>query len=111
LGEGHRLTLLIYEATSGFPPEELYGLVSQLRRCSASVSANVAEGCGRSDDAELNRFRLISMGPASEPEHRLLLAHDLGYLAPKQHRGLSQKTPEVKRMLSTSVTKLRHNPS
>ena len=100
----------VYEATSGFPREELYGLVTQLRRCSASIPANIAEGCGRSGDAELNRFMLISRGSASELEYHLLLAHDLGYLDSGQHRDLTDNAQRVKRMLSTFVTKLRHSP-
>ena len=72
---------------------------------------NIAEGCGRSGDAELCRFMLISMGSASELEYHLLLANDLGYLDPQQYRDLSRKTREVKRMLSTFITKLRRNPS
>lgn len=108
--KGHRLTLSIYEATGKLPRGELYGLTSQLRRCSASIPANIAEGCGRSGDAELGRFMLISMGSASELEYHLLLANDLGYLDPQQYRELSRKTREVKRMLSTFIIKLRHNP-
>ncbi len=107
--KGHRLTLRVYEATGRFPRQEMYGLASQLRRCSASIPANIAEGCGRSGDAELNRFMLISMGSASELEYHLLLARDLSYLDSKQHRDLSQRTQEVKRMLSTFITKLRHS--
>jgi four helix bundle protein len=109
--EGHRLTLRVYEVTGGFPREELYGIVSQLRRCSAAIPANIAEGCGRSGDAELSRFMLIAMGSASELEYHLLLANDLGYLDPKDYRDLSKTTQEVKRMLSTFVTKLRPNPT
>ncbi|HEX2180771.1 MAG TPA: four helix bundle protein [Rubrobacteraceae bacterium] len=95
----HRLTLAVYEATGTFPPEETYGLTAQLRRCSASVPANIAEGCGRSGDAELARFMLISMGSASELE----------YLDARKHRRHSRQTREVKRMLSTFITRLRHN--
>jgi four helix bundle protein len=109
--EGHRLTLRVYEVTGGFPREELYGVVSQLRRCSASIPANIAEGCGRSGDAELHRFMLIAMGSASELEYHLLLANDLGYLTPDSYRDLSDATQKVKRMLSTFVTKLRPTPS
>jgi len=107
--KGHRLTLRVYEATGGFPQTETYGLASQLRRCSASIPANIAESCGRSGDAELGRFMLISMGSASELEYHLLLARDLDYLSPKQYRDLSHRTQEIKRMLSTFITRLRQS--
>ena len=109
--EGHELTLRVYEVTGGFPREEVYGIVSQLRRCSASVPANIAEGCGRSGDAELHRFMLIAMGSASELEYHLLLSHDLGCLDPQNYDNLSKATQEVKRILSTFVTKLRRTPT
>jgi len=106
--KAHRRALSVYEATGVFPREELYGVTTQLRRCSASIPANIAEGCGRSGDAELGRFMLIAMGSASELEYHLLLAHDLGYLRPQQHQNLEQETQQIKRMLSNFVTRLRH---
>jgi four helix bundle protein len=51
---------------------------------------------------------LISMGSASELEYHLLLARDLGYLNSQQYPDLSKRTQEIKRMLSTFITKLRH---
>jgi four helix bundle protein len=82
--KSHRLVLAIYKVTGVFPREETYGLTAQLRRCSASIPANIAEGCGRSGEAELGRFMLISMGSATELEYHLLLARDLGYLDSQQ---------------------------
>ena len=107
--KGHLLTLAVYEATGGFLRNELHGLMTQLRRCSASIPANIAEGCGRDGEAELGRFMLISMGSSSELEYHLLLARDLGYLDAQRYRNLSQRTQEVKRMLSTFMTRLRHS--
>ena len=89
----------------------MYGLASQLRRCSASIPANIAEGCGKSGDAELGRFLLISMGSASELEYHLLLAHDFGYLGPAQHQNLTLQTQEIKKMLSTFIKALRQTPT
>ena len=45
--KAHKLTLEAYKITQAFPREELYGLTSQIRRSSASIGANIAEGCGR----------------------------------------------------------------
>jgi four helix bundle protein len=103
----HRLVLDVYEATGAFPREETYGLTAQLRRCCASIPANIAEGCGRSGAPELGRFMLIAMGSASELEYHLLLAHDLGYLDTRNYQRLSQEAEEVKRMLSTLITRVR----
>ena len=72
--KAHLLTLEIYKATASFPTEERYGLTSQLRRSSASIAANIAEGFGRGGNAELARFFQIGMGSASEVEYHILLA-------------------------------------
>jgi four helix bundle protein len=54
--KGHQLTLKIYNITKTFPKEEVYGLTSQMRRASSSIPTNMAEGCGRNSNAELQRF-------------------------------------------------------
>jgi four helix bundle protein len=98
--KAHSLTLNVYKATMSFPKEELYGLTSQIRRSSASIPTNIAEGCGRNGEAELARFISISMGSASELEYQLLLAHDLNYLDQDTYTNLHEKVIEVKRMLA-----------
>lgn len=75
------MTLEIYKVTRKFPREELYSLTSQTRRSAPSISANIAESCGRSGAAELNRYLQIAMGSASELEFHILMAHDLGFLS------------------------------
>lgn len=105
--KAHELTLIVYQVTRTFPREELYGLTSQLRRCSASIPANLAEGCGREGEAEFARFCSIAMGSASELEYHLLLAKDLRLIKPKDHVDLSQRATEVKRMLTGLLQKLR----
>lgn len=105
--KAHQLTLSIYQATSKFPKEELYGLTSQIRRSCASIPANIAEGCGRNGDAELARFLQIAMGSASELEYHLLLAHDLKILETPEYESLASRTIEVKRMLTSFIQKLK----
>ena len=76
--KAHELTIAIYKRTRTFPVDEMYGLTSQIRRASASIGANIAEGCGRRSDPEMKRFIQIARGSASEVEYHLLLARDLG---------------------------------
>ena len=104
--KAHQLTLAVYQLTKDFPREERYGLSSQLRRCSSSIPANLAEGCGRNGDAEFARFCSIAMGSASELEYHLLLAKDLKLIQPKDYADLAQRAIEVKRMLTALLQKL-----
>jgi len=103
----HKLTLKIYSITQGFPKAELYGLVSQIRRSSASIPTNLAEGCGRNSKAETIQFFNIAIGSASELEYQLLLAHDLNYLEEKTYLDLSGELIEVRRMLYGLFLKLK----
>lgn len=95
----HDLTLRIYRATRAFPSDERFGLTAQLRRGSASIAANIAEGCGRRSPAELARFLVTALGSAYEVEYHLLLAKDLSYLSAELHRGLQRDVVDIKRML------------
>jgi four helix bundle protein len=105
--KSHQLTLAVYRATANFPPHELYGLTSQIRRACASIPANIAEGCGREGRAELARFLQVSMGSTSELEYHFLLAHDLGFVGEKDYELLASSVVELKRMLSSFIRKLR----
>jgi four helix bundle protein len=98
--KAHALTLDVYRATQSFPRHELYSLTSQIRRASASIGVNIAQGSGKNSRPELARFLQIATGSASEPAYHLLLSRDLGYLAPEVYRQLSQQVVEAKKMLS-----------
>jgi four helix bundle protein len=104
--KAYALTLAVYKASGRFPREEQFGLTSQLRRAAASVPTNIAEGCGRSGEAELARFFHIAMGSASELECELMLARDLGYLEADDYGRLVTEVTEVKRMLTSFIQKL-----
>jgi len=105
--KAHKLKLYIYKTTSRFPREELYGLTSQLRRASASIPANIAEGFGRGGNAELARFLQIGMGSAYEMEYHALLAKDLGLISVDVSDRLNTQIVEVKRMLAALLLKVR----
>jgi four helix bundle protein len=105
--KAHQLTLVVYKTTRNFPQNELYGLTSQMRRASASIPTNIAEGCGRETEAELARFMYIALGSASELEYQCLLAHDLNFLSDSVYQDLHNKATEVKRMLTAFIKKLK----
>ena len=103
----HDLTLRVHELTSRFPREEIYGLTSQIRRASASIPTNIAEGCGRDSSAELVRFLQIAMGSASETEYLILLVHDLKYLSDDQYVELTDTIVSLKKMLTALLRNIR----
>ena len=106
--KAHKLTLAIYRGTCDFPKEERFGLTSQIRRSSASIAANLAEGCGRRSDGEMARFIQISMGSGSELSYHLLLARDLDFLKNAEYSRLNTDLEEVMRMLSSLSQKIRN---
>ena len=107
--KSHALSLGIYKATAAFPKEELYGLISQMRRAVVSIAANIAEGCGRGGNADFARFLQIAFGSASELEYLLLLSRDIEYLKPADYERYSADVMEIKRMLTGLMQKLRED--
>lgn len=100
------MALDVYRATQRFPSDERFGLTSQMRRASISVSANIAEGCGRSGERDLARFLRIATGSASELECELLLSRDLHLLDEQIAADLLSRTEEIKRMLTSLIRKV-----
>ena len=105
--KAHKLTLDVYTCSKAFPREETYGLTSQMRRASASIGMNIAEGCCRKGGTEMARFLQIAIGSASEVEYQLLLAYDLEYLRNPEYDRLAIQVVEVKRMLSSLMQKVK----
>ena len=105
--KAHDLTSMIYKGTRTFPSDELYGLTSQIRRASASIAANIAEGCGRRSDPEMKRFVQIARGSVNELEYHLLLARDLQFLTPDEFKEFEGKILEIQRMLAALAQRLQ----
>ncbi len=105
--KAHEVALKTYKLTESYPKGELYGLTSQFRRAAVSISANIAEGCGRGSDPDFARFLQIAMGSASELEYELLLSRDLGYLKSEDQEKLNADIHEIKQMLASLLKKLR----
>ncbi|HYL11841.1 MAG TPA: four helix bundle protein [Terriglobales bacterium] len=104
--KAHRLTLAIYKLTAAFPRYQLYGLTSQIRRCSASIGANIAEGCGKRGNNEFQRYLQIASGSASELDYHLLLARGLEFLPDAEYQGAARELLELRRMLTSLLNKI-----
>lgn len=77
--KAHQLVLQIYTATKTFPKEELFGVVSQIRRSAVSVPANIAEGFRRRTRADKQHFLTMAHGSLEETRYYLYLSRDLDY--------------------------------
>ncbi len=95
--KAHQLALQIYKTTKGFPKEELFGVVSQIRRSSVSVPANIAEGFRKRTRAEKQRYLTIAHGSLEETRYYLLLSRDLGYC---EVSGIMKLVDEVGKLLT-----------
>lgn len=82
--EARKLVKIVYTICQKFPSEEMYGLTSQIKRCSISVPSNIAEGCGRQSSKETIHFLHISRGSLFELETQLYLASDLEFLSDEE---------------------------
>ncbi len=103
----HNLVLDIYSLTKSFPKDELFGLTSQMRRSSASISTNIAEGCGRNSDAEMSRFLVIAQGSAAELEYQIILSKDLSYISLETFNKLTLELTEIRKMINTFTQKIK----
>jgi len=82
--KAHDFVLGVYHLTRTFPKDETYGLVSQLRRASVSIPANIAEGFRKRGKADKVRFFNIAQGSLEEVRYYLILTRDLKYGDVKQ---------------------------
>jgi len=97
--KGHALALKLYRLSSKFPADERFGLISQIRRAAVSVPTNIAEGSKRRTRQEYARFLNIAEGSIVEVEYLLMLAKDLGYLAPLSAHESMNEVSEIAKML------------
>ena len=89
--EAHRLTKEVYKATEKFPRSELFGLISQMRRCAVSTTANIVEGQTRKSKKDFQHFLSIANGSLVELEYYFELSLDLGYLMKDQYETLEHQ--------------------
>ena len=99
----HQFVLDVYQYTKTYPKEELFGLVSQMRRCAVSIPSNIAEGYGRGTNAELIHFLYISLGSSNELDTQIILAFELSFINESQYKAVEDLNTEVNKMLASLI--------
>src|ERR1043165_7231634 len=89
--KGIDLVVIAYKATARFPTSEIYGLMSQIRRASTSIPANIAEGYGRGSRRDYAQFLFIAQGSLKELETHFIVAQKLAYFTASQAAKLLSK--------------------
>lgn len=101
------LAVDIYKVTRDYPRDELFAMVSQMRRAVTSISFNIAEGYGRGTSQETLRFLYIASGSASELDTQIILSERLGYISKNQTELLLEKITTVRKMISSLIASLK----
>lgn len=101
------LSIECYRATKRLPKDELYGLVSQIRRAAVSVAANIAEGHGRKHLGDYLHHLSVASGSLMELETHLLISERLRYISRQELEGLLAGAADINKMLSGLRAKLR----
>ncbi|EDP97133.1 four helix bundle protein [Kordia algicida OT-1] len=95
-----KLAVNIYKVTKKFPNEERFGLMSQMRRSSISISSNIAEGSGRNSGKDKARFTEIAFASLMELVNQLIIAYDLEFITKSQYEETRIDIEEIGRMLN-----------
>ena len=107
--KGHQLVLGIYKLSKLFPKEELFALVSQIRRAAVSITSNIAEGFGRNSEKEKLHFYSFAYGSLLEVQNQLLIAKDLGYIKLDEVEHLKAMSFEIGKMLQSLIRTIKRS--
>jgi four helix bundle protein len=105
--EAVALATLVYRITDSFPKSEIYGITSQMRRASVSISSNIAEGAARFSQKEFLQFLNIAGGSLSELDTQVEIARQLGYLGINELPEVESKIFTVSKLLSGLISNIR----
>ena len=90
----------IYEVTGIYPPEEKYGLVSQMRRAAVSIPSNIAEGAARQTNKDTLQFFIIARSSLSELDTQIELSCSFGIIDSNNYQNLQNQLDTVDSLLS-----------
>jgi len=105
--KANELSVKIFHLTKGLPKSEDYGLTSQIRRASNSISANIAEGYGRKTSKDKNGFYTIARGSIYETQSHLIYGLKIGYFHPEDTEYLINEYKQLIHDLNKLIASLR----
>jgi four helix bundle protein len=105
--ESHQLVLMTYRATIKFPKEEIFNLISQMRRAAVSISSNIAEGFSRQSYKEKVQFYSISLGSTTELQNQFMVARDLSYTTQGEYEKIAEQSVKVHKIINGLIKKSR----
>ena len=97
----------IYKLTDHFPKSEIYGLISQMRRCAVSIPSNIAEGRRRGSRKDYRHFLIIAYGSGAEIETQIEIAKRLRFNKNSDFIKVDSLLNEIMRMLNKMLSMLR----
>ena len=95
----------VYQLTSKFPKSEIYGLVSQMNRCSVSMASNIAEGSNRTQKHFIHYLN-ISLGSSFELQTQLLISHQNKFISTELTQQIENRIIEFQKMTTGFISKL-----
>jgi four helix bundle protein len=98
------LVYVIYDLTAKYPKDELYGLVSQVRRAAVSIPSNIAEGKGRFSDKEFVVFLCHARGSTYELQTQCLIARHMNYFSEQDFETLADRVANIGKMLNGLIS-------
>ena len=107
--EGHKLVIDIYKITKHFPSEEKFGLTDQIRRCSVSITSNIAEGFSRRTTKDKAQFYYMSLGSLTELQNQLIIVRDINYVTKKDFDLLAAQTVVVSKLINGMIKHVKKN--
>ena len=105
--EGHKLVLMVYDATKKFPKTEMYGLVDQMRRASVSITSNIAEGFSRHSYKDKAQFYVMAAGSITELQNQLAISQDVKYLDKKEAGDMLEQSEKTHKILNGLIRSSR----
>lgn len=101
--DGRVLVKEVYLLTKSLPDDEKFGLTSQIKRCSISITANIAEGCAKDSQKDFCRFLQISLGSSFELESHLILCQDLEIIDIEKSTNCLENVTKLQRRISSFI--------